>query len=541
MARFSTTSSTPRCTSIDVVREEKFMPRSTFLPMSRLARYLAMVTVFAVPLSPTNRTGLPFATKQSKSHVLRTVSTVGTRMEANLAPGSISSGVTEERQVNHFFFSTSKRYSYKLALGKVVGDRPSPSLHENPASFLMNASTRSRSLKPCFWITDAPKDHTRQNTNVASSTAGSTTTPSSSFSETASFSVFSVAVAFSSSSPPSPKGAESKSMHSSILHSCVTRFRFVCGTVCCGALPMTSPSMPSTQKSMHLSTYLLISLRRISACSWFTRLLHQVQMYGSYSRFLGSTYTIPHRETVAGEAYCRSATSNSSLTWSTKRIRSPFGNVSSLLSSITEFMFSTHTASTSPSKTMYRNSSLSGGNGRVSSRKMFDKSPSVQSRVSGSSSPYSSDTVCALGFTMCSFVCTPIFVCDRASVLMITDLPPPVFPTTMVVCRVSMVSYSWITLSTCCEGPVITLYPFSARSPSTTSFMRGYRTRGQSRPGNRSEIKPRNSGTSSKTNFGRFMSRSARIRTISSLKSGEPRLSAPAITSTDFNARKPKS
>ena len=109
-----------------------------------------MVTVLAVPLSPTNRTGLPLATKQSKSHVLRTVSTVGTNMDANLAPWSSSSGVTEERQVNHFFFSTSKRYSYRLALGSVVGDRPSPSLQENPANFLMKASTRSRSLKPCF-------------------------------------------------------------------------------------------------------------------------------------------------------------------------------------------------------------------------------------------------------------------------------------------------------------------------------------------------------------------------------------------------------
>ena len=70
-------------------------------------------------------------------------------------------------------------------------------------------------------------------------------------------------------------------MHSSMLHSCVTRFRFVCGMVCCGALPITSPSMPSMQKSTHLSTYLLISLRSTSACSWFTRLLHQVHVYGS--------------------------------------------------------------------------------------------------------------------------------------------------------------------------------------------------------------------------------------------------------------------
>jgi hypothetical protein len=60
----------------------------------------------------------------------------------------------------------------------------------------------------------------------------------------------------------------------------------------------------------------------------------------------------PHLDMVAGLAYCRSATSNSSFTCGCRRMRSPFGSVSSLLSSITLFMFSTHTASTSPSNTM---------------------------------------------------------------------------------------------------------------------------------------------------------------------------------------------
>ena len=38
-------------------------------------------------------------------------------------------------------------------------------------------------------------------------------------------------------------------------------------------------------------------------------------------------------------------------------------------------------------------------------------------------------------------------VCACARVLMTTDFPPPVGPTTMVVCRVNIVSYSWTTLS----------------------------------------------------------------------------------------------
>lgn len=44
---------------------------------------------------------------------------------------------------------------------------------------------------------------------------------------------------------------------------------------------------------------------------------------------------------------------------------------------------------------------------------------------------------------------------------MTTDLPPPVGPTTMVVCRVIMVSYIWTTLSTCEESTLLT--PIHAR------------------------------------------------------------------------------
>lgn len=46
-------------------------------------------------------------------------------------------------------------------------------------------------------------------------------------------------------------------------------------------------------------------------------------------------------------------TSNSRAQWFCKRILSPLARVRSLLSSITEFIFSTHRASTSPSNRMY--------------------------------------------------------------------------------------------------------------------------------------------------------------------------------------------
>ena len=137
---------------------------------------------------------------------------------------------------------------------------------------------------------------------------------------------------------------------------------------------------------MHFFMYLSKSTRNTLACA-SGRELHHFHMNGSYSRFFGSTYTMPHREIVAGEAYCKSATSKSNLQWSTSRMRSPLGRVRSLLSSITEFIFSTHTASTSPSNTIHRTSSRPGGSGLHRVRKWLERTPSVQSRVSGSISP----------------------------------------------------------------------------------------------------------------------------------------------------------
>jgi len=59
------------------------------------------------------------------------------------------------------------------------------------------------------------------------------------------------------------------------------------------------------------------------------------------------------------------------------------------------------------------------------------------------------------------------------------------------------------------------MYLFSMRMASTASLNLGYLTRGQSRPGNRSPMRPRKRGTSSNTNLGRFMSRRALMSTIS--------------------------
>lgn len=61
--------------------------------------------------------------------------------------------------------------------------------------------------------------------------------------------------------------------------------------------------------------------------------------------------TIPIRETVAGLALSTLSGSKTNLQFGAITIRSPFANVSVLLSSRTEFKFSIHTASTGPSST----------------------------------------------------------------------------------------------------------------------------------------------------------------------------------------------
>mmetsp|Transcript_125260 Transcript_125260/g.362413 ORF Transcript_125260/g.362413 Transcript_125260/m.362413 type:complete len:269 (-) Transcript_125260:5014-5820(-) len=63
--------------------------------------------------------------------------------------------------------------------------------------------------------------------------------------------------------------------------------------------------------------------------------------------------TMPQRETVARVAYFKVSTSNMILTFGGMASRSPLGSVSNLLSSNTEFKFSAHSGSTSPSNMIH--------------------------------------------------------------------------------------------------------------------------------------------------------------------------------------------
>lgn len=95
--------------------------------------------------------------------------------------------------------------------------------------------------------------------------------------------------------------------------------------------------------------------------------------------------TIPQRETVAGEAWERSYTSNIMVIQLVSLIIYPLVKHSFLLSSNTVFMFSIHTASTGPSKTTHFLSLTSDYYAHFLMR--IATTPSVQDLVLGSSLP----------------------------------------------------------------------------------------------------------------------------------------------------------
>ena len=85
-----------RCTSMLVVLLLKAILRTDISFGGSDSRYLEMVTVFAVPDSPTKRIGLRSRTNASSRKVVRTVSTVGTSMLAKrLSCGGSNSGTID--------------------------------------------------------------------------------------------------------------------------------------------------------------------------------------------------------------------------------------------------------------------------------------------------------------------------------------------------------------------------------------------------------------------------------------------------------------
>lgn len=120
-----------------------------------------------------------------------------------------------------------------------------------------------------------------------------------------------------------------------------------------------------------------------------------VSKNGSQPSYSAVKYTIPQRETVAGEATARSITSKSIRIWGRSLIRWPLDKHSVMLSSRTVFMFSIQIASTGPSKTVHIFSSDCSCDAILM---ILEARPSVHSYETKSTSPYSSPIEIALGF-----------------------------------------------------------------------------------------------------------------------------------------------
>mmetsp|Transcript_14314 Transcript_14314/g.34835 ORF Transcript_14314/g.34835 Transcript_14314/m.34835 type:complete len:288 (+) Transcript_14314:1548-2411(+) len=100
----------------------------------------------------------------------------------------------------------------------------------------------------------------------------------------------------------------------------------------------------------------------------------------------GCTYTMPQRDTVAGDATAKSATSKIIFMSPCMATISPLFRHNFLLSSSTVFMFSIQIASTGPSKTIHLRSGVVS---LVALRNVTARIPSAHSLDTGSSAPYS--------------------------------------------------------------------------------------------------------------------------------------------------------
>ena len=199
-------------------------------------------------------------------------------------------------------------------------------------------------------------------------------------------------------------------------------------------------------------------------------------------------------------------------------------SVSTLLSSITVFIDSIHTASMSPSSTTHLAvcAAVYGDHSFDMLRMTIDRQPSFQSFESVMK-PYSSSLVTDLGLSV-SYTATGLAwpsLWHAASVFHTVVLPVPAGPSSMTECRT--LSSSWYcttfetkTSSLCCASSLHTLMHFAWRF---WSIFVGRSSR------ERSAMRRRKMGMSLPGILGVLKSRSARIRMPSS--SWAPRFSAP--------------
>mmetsp|Transcript_47926 Transcript_47926/g.133626 ORF Transcript_47926/g.133626 Transcript_47926/m.133626 type:complete len:227 (+) Transcript_47926:2881-3561(+) len=160
---------------------------------------------------------------------------------------------------------------------------------------------------------------------------------------------------------------------------------------------------------------------------------------------------MPARDTVAGVAFLSEWISKIMRIDGVSGMRSFETRVSTLLSSITVFIDSIHTASISPSRTTHLAVwfAVKGAHSLDMLRMTIERQPSFQSfeRVM---KPYSSSEVTALGFTPSNTVtgltCPTLW--HAASAFQTVDLPQPAGPSSMTEWRTCRISWYCMTFET---------------------------------------------------------------------------------------------
>ena len=374
LRRLSSFPSTTSCVWFAEVCAEKFMNRYDQLEpsVSSASREMCrlMYAVLPVPVGPTNRKFTRALTKTSMRKVYRIVSTVGTMMSVYCAPSGMGVSSRVLTQATHLPEGLSNTKSYTVAsLPSTASGKSCVTLRFGGRFLVMNACSASgtspmskpRSVASNFArpssSTEAPTDHTSANRNSESSHVSSR---------------FLFISAASFSSRKSASSASSRRMHACArLISCIG----------CGILHslVARRTQGGRSQSNRLSMCALCSSNSPSGSVCI-----QETITGRHPSRDGCTYTMPHRETVAGDATARSCTSKIMFIRPCMAMISPEFRHSFLLSSSTVFMFSIQMASTGPSNTTHLRS---GDVSRAALRNVTAKTPSAHSLETGSSAP----------------------------------------------------------------------------------------------------------------------------------------------------------
>ena len=391
LRRLSSLASIKYCVTLaEVLAEKPTKLGGEYFSLSIASRCPCKYTDLPVPVGPQNRMGFWFFRARSARNMYRTVSTVGTMMLLNAASGGMGDVSIMSSQATHVLEAMSQRKSYTVAFfidaspsvasmnsgggggeasppspsapsaacggtrarvrtGRSAGGRGvlavmcpsgmssgksyfSPEGPANPSLSRHSYAARRNVSNSALCLLDAaepPTDQVSANTNVASMCV------SISF-----FSSLVIALGSESGATNNARNVRMSVTATFVPSSVVAATSFISLLKKRMDTGRSQSKRPSTR-----------SLNFLSKCSGNSA-NHETHR-GRHPSWCGSRYTMPQRETVAGDATARSATSKIMFITLDMAMISPEFRHSFLLSSSTVFMFSIQMASTGPSSTTH--------------------------------------------------------------------------------------------------------------------------------------------------------------------------------------------